>query len=85
MKTANGQNFADSLGVDMPPLSIEESVRGVLKQVCPPFYCSIRLNRVLSVPTFLTNEFRSMQLRGQPALARSYPMTEASCYGKTKY
>jgi len=34
VKTANGQNFADSIGVAEPPLELEESVQGVLNQVC---------------------------------------------------
>ena len=34
VKTANGQAFADSIGVAEPPMSVEESARGVLAQVC---------------------------------------------------
>lgn len=33
MKTENGQTFADSIGVKEPPMSLEESVNGVLEQV----------------------------------------------------
>ncbi len=33
MKTGNGQNFADSIGVKEPPMTLEESVKGVLAQV----------------------------------------------------
>ena len=33
VKTENGQKFADSIGVKEPPLSLEESVNGVLEQV----------------------------------------------------
>ncbi|KAL5330058.1 hypothetical protein ACEPPN_003582 [Leptodophora sp. 'Broadleaf-Isolate-01'] len=32
VKTANGQAFADSIGVAEPPMSVEESARGVLAQ-----------------------------------------------------
>jgi len=34
VKTGNGQAFADSVGVKEPPMEVEESVRGVLDQVC---------------------------------------------------
>jgi len=34
VKTANGQNFADSIGVAEPPMTLEQSVEGVLAQVC---------------------------------------------------
>jgi norsolorinic acid ketoreductase len=34
VRTENGQNFADTVGVEMPPMRVEESVEGVLKQVC---------------------------------------------------
>lgn len=34
VRTENGQNFADAVGVDMPPMSVEQSVEGILKQVC---------------------------------------------------
>jgi hypothetical protein len=34
VKTANGQNFADSIGVSEPPMTLEQSVSGVLAQVC---------------------------------------------------
>ena len=34
VKTVNGQNFADSIGVAEPPMTLEESVTGVLAQVC---------------------------------------------------
>lgn len=33
VKTQNGQAFADSVGVKEPPMSLEESVEGVLGQV----------------------------------------------------
>jgi norsolorinic acid ketoreductase len=33
VKTGNGQAFADAVGVPEPPLTIEESVEGVLHQV----------------------------------------------------
>jgi norsolorinic acid ketoreductase len=33
VKTENGQNFADSIGYKAPPMGLEESVEGVLKQV----------------------------------------------------
>jgi hypothetical protein len=33
VKTENGQNFADSIGYEEPPMSLEDSVRGVLEQV----------------------------------------------------
>jgi len=33
VKTENGQNFADSIGVQEPPMSLEESVNGLLAQV----------------------------------------------------
>jgi len=33
VKTANGQAFADSIGVDAPPMTLEESVKGVLAQI----------------------------------------------------
>ena len=33
VKTANGQNFADSIGVKEPPMTLDDSVKGVLKQV----------------------------------------------------
>jgi hypothetical protein len=33
VKTENGQNFADSIGVKEPPMSLEKSVNGVLEQV----------------------------------------------------
>ncbi|RAL61056.1 hypothetical protein DID88_010397 [Monilinia fructigena] len=33
VKTQNGQAFADSVGVEEPPLSLEESVEGVLGQI----------------------------------------------------
>ena len=33
MKTGNGQAFADSIGVPEPPMTLEESVKGVLAQV----------------------------------------------------
>ena len=34
VKTGNGQTFADAIGVKEPPLTLDESVRGVLAQVC---------------------------------------------------
>ena len=34
VKTANGQNFADSIGVLEPPMTLEQSVSDVLAQVC---------------------------------------------------
>ena len=34
VKTGNGQSFADSVGVKEPPMTLEESVNGVLEQVC---------------------------------------------------
>lgn len=37
VKTGNGQAFADAVGVAEPPMSIEDSVDGVLKQVCYSF------------------------------------------------
>ncbi|KAB8298027.1 hypothetical protein EYC80_001799 [Monilinia laxa] len=33
IKTQNGQTFADSVGVEEPPMSLEESVEGVLGQI----------------------------------------------------
>ncbi|KAE9371316.1 NAD(P)-binding protein [Stipitochalara longipes BDJ] len=33
VKTANGQNFADSIGVAEPPMTLEQSVDGVLAQI----------------------------------------------------
>ncbi|KAH6723066.1 hypothetical protein BKA61DRAFT_638119 [Leptodontidium sp. MPI-SDFR-AT-0119] len=33
VKTANGQAFADSIGVAEPPMSVEEGARGVLAQI----------------------------------------------------
>jgi norsolorinic acid ketoreductase len=33
VKTENGQNFAGSIGVKEPPMSLEESVKGVLEQI----------------------------------------------------
>ncbi|TVY83092.1 Norsolorinic acid ketoreductase [Lachnellula suecica] len=33
VKTENGQNFADSIGVEEPPMSLEDSVKGVLEQI----------------------------------------------------
>ncbi|PMD36048.1 NAD(P)-binding protein [Hyaloscypha variabilis F] len=33
VKTANGQNFADSIGVAEPPMTLEQSVNGVLAQI----------------------------------------------------
>lgn len=33
VKTGNGQAFADSMGVEAPPMALEESVQGVLEQV----------------------------------------------------
>ena len=36
VKTGNGQSFADSVGVKEPPMTLEESVNGVLEQVCHP-------------------------------------------------
>jgi hypothetical protein len=33
VRTANGQNFADSIGVPEPPMTLEQSVSGVLAQV----------------------------------------------------
>ena len=33
VKTRNGQNFADSIGVPEPSMKLEESVMGVLAQV----------------------------------------------------
>lgn len=56
VKTTNGQNFADSIGVESPPMSLEESVAGVLKQVC-------------HLPSFLTRDFQESYMvrltRGQ--------------------
>jgi norsolorinic acid ketoreductase len=37
VKTANGQNFADSIGVAEPPMTLEQSVNGVLAQACVSF------------------------------------------------
>jgi hypothetical protein len=34
VKTENGQNFANAVGVKEPPMTIEQSVKGVLAQVC---------------------------------------------------
>jgi hypothetical protein len=36
VKTENGQNFADAVGAKEPPMTIEQSVNGVLAQVCTP-------------------------------------------------
>jgi norsolorinic acid ketoreductase len=33
VKTGNGQAFADTMGVEAPPMNIEESVEGVLEQI----------------------------------------------------
>ncbi|TVY16473.1 Norsolorinic acid ketoreductase [Lachnellula arida] len=33
VKTANGQAFADAVGIKEPPMSLEDSVKGVLKQI----------------------------------------------------
>ncbi|KUJ16513.1 NAD(P)-binding protein [Mollisia scopiformis] len=33
VKTENGQNFADAIGVKEPPMTMEESVEGILKQI----------------------------------------------------
>ncbi len=33
MKTSNGQAFADSIGVPEPPMTLEQSVNGVLEQI----------------------------------------------------
>ncbi|KAH8792758.1 hypothetical protein F5882DRAFT_487057 [Hyaloscypha sp. PMI_1271] len=33
VKTANGQSFADSIGVEEPPMTLEQSVTGVLAQI----------------------------------------------------
>ncbi|CZT45528.1 related to aflatoxin biosynthesis ketoreductase nor-1 [Rhynchosporium secalis] len=33
VKTANGQAFADSIGVESPPMGVEDSARGVLEQI----------------------------------------------------
>ncbi|PVH76782.1 NAD(P)-binding protein [Cadophora sp. DSE1049] len=33
VKTANGQAFADSMGVTEPPMTVEESAKGVLEQI----------------------------------------------------
>jgi norsolorinic acid ketoreductase len=33
VKTGNGQAFADTIGVPEPPMTLEESVKGVLAQV----------------------------------------------------
>ena len=33
MKTSNGQAFADSIGGEEPPMTVEESAKGVLEQV----------------------------------------------------
>lgn len=33
VKTANGQNFADAIGVREPPMTLDQSVKGVLEQV----------------------------------------------------
>ena len=41
MKTGNGQNFADAVGAKEPPMTIEQSVNGVLVQVCLPGHISI--------------------------------------------
>ncbi|TAQ91587.1 hypothetical protein B7494_g100 [Chlorociboria aeruginascens] len=34
VKTESGQSFADAMGVNEPPMNMEDSVRGVLEQVC---------------------------------------------------
>jgi hypothetical protein len=36
VKTGNGQNFAEAVGVKEPPMTVEQSVNGVLAQVCLP-------------------------------------------------
>lgn len=33
VQTTNGQNFADSIGVPAPPMTVEKSAEGVLAQV----------------------------------------------------
>lgn len=33
VKTSNGQAFADSIGVEEPPMTVEESAKGVLEQI----------------------------------------------------
>jgi hypothetical protein len=33
VQTENGQNFADSIGYKEPPMTLEDSVKGVLEQV----------------------------------------------------
>jgi hypothetical protein len=41
VKTENGQIFADAIGVQEPPMSLEESVSGVLKQVSCPVWIEL--------------------------------------------
>jgi norsolorinic acid ketoreductase len=41
VKTGNGQNYADVVGVKEPPMTIEQSVIGVIAQVCLPIHASI--------------------------------------------
>lgn len=48
VKTENGQNFADSIGVSEPPMSLEESVEGILKQVSCSFFCSARIGGLVA-------------------------------------
>lgn len=55
VKTANGQAFADSIGVAQPPLSVEESAKGVLAQV-----------RVVLFPTYRSKLLRCCRSTAQP-------------------
>lgn len=41
VKTGNGQNYADVVGVKEPPMTIEQSVIGVIAQVCLPIHTEI--------------------------------------------
>lgn len=55
MQTANGQAFADAIGIKQPPMTLEESVRGVLEQVCLTV-----LSAILSDILDFTHEFKNI-------------------------
>lgn len=42
VQTANGQHFADAVGYKEPPMTVDQSVNGVLAQVCPSRACFLK-------------------------------------------
>ena len=66
VKTANGQAFADSIGVNEPPMTVEESAKGVLEQVVP-------------ILNFYLKSTKSCLTRSRLTMPPKPPLRDLSC------